>query len=61
MFVKVGQFLREVRTELDKVKRPSQQQIFRLTTIVISVSTILGVYVGGLDVLLTKVIERFLR
>lgn len=61
MFVKAGQFLREVRTELDKVKRPSQQQILRLTTIVISVSTILGVYVGGLDVLLTKTIERFLR
>lgn len=61
MFGKINQFLREVRTELDKVKWPSQQQTLRLTIVVLSVSTILGVYIGGIDVLLTKLIEKLLK
>lgn len=60
-FANIQKFLTEVRSELNKVKWPSQKEATRLTIIVLGVSIILGVYIGGVDLLLTKIIERFLR
>lgn len=57
----IRQFLTEVRDELGSVKFPDRQDTLKLTTVVLSVSFVVGIYIGGLDYLLTKVIARFLQ
>lgn len=47
-------FFREVYTELTKVTWPSRDEVIKLTVIVIVVSIGIGLYVGGLDFVLTK-------
>jgi preprotein translocase subunit SecE len=50
-------FATDVIDELKKVTWPSRQETIRLTTIVIIVSLIIGLYVGIIDVLLAKGLE----
>lgn len=61
IFGKITKFLQEVRAEFDKVKFPSREQTIKLTTIVLIVSLILGIYIGAIDFGLTKIIEIFVR
>lgn len=49
-------FLKEVRIELQKVTWPNREQATRLTTIVVLVSAVVAVFVGGLDLLFTKLL-----
>lgn len=53
-------FLKEVQDELKKVVWPSQSEVVRLTVVVILVSVIVGLYLGGIDFLLTKITEVIL-
>ena len=50
-------FATNVVDELKKVSWPSRAETVRLTTIVIGVSLIIGLYVGIIDILLTKGLE----
>lgn len=50
-------FLKEVRHELTKVTWPKREEVVKLTLLVIVISLIVGVYVGGLDVIFTKLLE----
>lgn len=50
-------FFYEVRDELKKVVWPSRDEVIRLTGVVILVSVIVGLFLGGVDFLLTKIIE----
>lgn len=54
-------FLREVREELGKVVWPGRPEVIRLTLTVILVSLIVGIFLGGLDFLLTKLLELVVR
>lgn len=47
----------DVVDELKKVSWPTRAETVRLTVIVIGVSLIIGLYVGIIDVLLTKGLE----
>jgi preprotein translocase subunit SecE len=47
-------FLRETRDELKKVVWPTRQETVRLTMVVIVVSLLVGVFLGGLDFIFTK-------
>lgn len=51
------QFGSGIVEELKKVTWPTKDQTFRLTVIVIGISLIIGVYIGIIDVLLTKGLE----
>lgn len=53
-------FLREVKTELDKVVWPTKEKTMQLTVLVLVVSIIVGVYVGGLDFVFTSLVNEFL-
>ena len=46
-------FLQEVKEELSKVTWPSRQQTIKYTVLVILVTVAVGVFLGGLDYLLT--------
>ena len=50
-------FLKEVRTEMEKVSWPSRPEAIRLTLIVIATSLAIGIYIGGLDFGFTKIME----
>lgn len=47
--------------ELKKVTWPTREQTLRLTVIVIGISLIIGVYIGIIDVLLTKGLEMLAK
>lgn len=54
-----GQFLREVITELKKTTWPTRQEATRLTTLVIAVIVVLGIYMGLLDAILSFLVSKF--
>jgi len=55
------QFGNGIIEELKKVTWPTKEQTFRLTVIVIGISLIIGVYIGIIDVLLTKGLEMLAK
>ncbi len=54
-------FLKEVKAELLKVTWPTRQETIKLTVMVIAVSLLLGTYIGGLDLTLTKLTDLLIR
>lgn len=50
-------FVKEVRNELIKVAWPTRNDTIRLTLIVIAISVIAGLYLGGLDLLFTQMLK----
>lgn len=58
---KLTEFLKEVQTELKKVVWPTREQALRLTAIVVGVSLMVGVYIGALDYILTKLVGVIVR
>lgn len=54
-------FLMQTQDELKKVTWPRQQEVIRLTTGVIIVSLVVGLFLGGIDFLLTKFMEFVLK
>ena len=53
-------YLKEVRTELTKVSWPSRATTINMTLLVITVSLILGTYLGAVDYLLGLLLTRTL-
>jgi preprotein translocase subunit SecE len=54
---KAIRYLSEVRAELKLVVWPKREEVIKLTLIVLIISAGVGVYVGGLDFIFTKVLE----
>ena len=54
-------FLKEVRDELKKVVWPTREQTIRLTIVVIGVSIGVGLFIGTLDFIFTKLTEIVLK
>lgn len=56
-----AKFIRQSITELKKVSWPSKQDTMKLTIIVIGVSLLVGLYIGGLDFIYTKLMEILIK
>jgi preprotein translocase subunit SecE len=54
-------FLREVKVELEKVVWPGRKQVIELSVLVIVISLIIGIYVGGLDLMFTSIMNAILK
>lgn len=54
-------FFRETWDELKKVVWPTRQEVIRLTFVVILVSLIVGLFLGGLDFVFVKIIETVIK
>ncbi len=52
-------FIREVRAEISKVTWPTRDDTIKLSLIVVVISLVVGIYLGGLDLLFTQML-RFL-
>ena len=53
-------FLKEVQEELKKVVWPTKDEVVRLTFVVMLISLIVGLFLGGIDLILTKITQVFL-
>jgi preprotein translocase subunit SecE len=49
-------FLREVKAELGKVAWSTRQELLASTIVVIVVTVILGVFIGIIDIILSKIL-----
>ena len=58
---RIREFVQEVLAEFRKVTWPSRQELMNSTTIVIVVTVVLAFFLGGVDITLSKVVERILR
>ena len=54
-------FAQDIIEELKKVSWPSRNETIRLTTVVIGISLIIGLYIGIIDILLAKGLELFTK
>ncbi len=50
-------FLLEARDELRKVVWPTRAEIIRLTLVVLTISLLVGLYIGVLDYVFAKIVE----
>jgi len=57
---KIITFLKEVRLEMKKVNWPTRQETIRYTIIVIGISAAIAIYLGGLDFLITTLLNKFI-
>ena len=53
--INLTRFITEVVNELKKVTWPTRQETIKLTVVVIALSLIVGVYIGGLDALFVRI------
>ncbi len=53
-------FLLEAKVELSRVNWPTRKQILRYTFLVIGISLAVALFLGGLDLLFSSLVERFL-
>jgi len=54
-------FLKQVQTELKKVKWPTQKEVARMTAIVLGVSTVIGLFLSSIDLVFTRLFEIYVR
>lgn len=54
-------FVKQALDELRKVIWPTRAEITRLTVSVIIISVVVGMFLGGIDFVLTKALEIFLK
>lgn len=54
-------YLKEVKVELGKVTWPTRADATKLTIVIIVASLIVGLYIGGLDVVFTSLLGIFLK
>ena len=61
-FLKRAQeFVREVVAEFRKVAWPSRQELINSTVVVIAVTVVVSLFLGAVDVVLARIVERILR
>ena len=58
---KVFTFFKEVKAELDKVVWPTREQTIRYSILVIVIAVAVGLFLGGLDYLLTLLTNFLLK
>ena len=61
MVTRIREFVQDVLVEFRKVTWPSRQELMNSTTVVIVVTVVLAFFLGGVDIALTKVVERILH
>ena len=60
-FTKIKKFLIEVRNELTKVHWSTRQELIGATAVVITITSIMAVYIGIIDVVLSKLLSLLFK
>ena len=58
---RVQEFVREVLAEFRKVTWPTRQELINSTVVVITVTVVVSLFLGAVDVALARIVERILR
>jgi preprotein translocase subunit SecE len=58
---RVQEFVREVLAEFRKVTWPSRQELVNSTVVVITVTVVVAVFLGAVDIMLARIVEAILR
>ena len=53
-------YLKEVRLELFKVTWPKKNEVMKLTIVVFIISIVVALYLSGLDLIFTKLLESLI-
>lgn len=61
LWVRIGKFLREVKSELKKVAWPNRKELVKYTIIVLTVVIIIAVYIGIVDFLMSNLLALLSR
>ena len=56
---KIKNYLKEVRMEMKKVNLPTKQETIKYTLIVIGLSIVVAIFLGGFDFLFSWLITKF--
>ena len=59
MLDKITTFLKEVRLEMKKVNWPTRDETIRYTLTVIGVAVAVAIFLGGFDLLFSRLLEWF--
>jgi preprotein translocase subunit SecE len=59
--VRLGESVREIRSELRKVVWPTRDEAIRLTVVVIGVCTAIGLFLGAVDFVFAQMFQLILR
>lgn len=54
-------FIKQSYQELRQVTYPSKDDVIRLTVVVLIISAVVGVYIGGIDYILTEITKVILQ
>ena len=57
---KIKLFLKEVRLEIKKVNWPTRKETIKYTIIVVALSLVVAVFLGGLDFIFQYLLEKFI-
>jgi preprotein translocase subunit SecE len=57
---KVKTFFKEVKLELKKVNWPTKKETIKYTLVVITTLLVVALFLGGVDFLLTRFLNRFI-
>lgn len=60
LFERISNYLKEVKIELKKVTWPTRPETINYTVMVIVISAVAAVFLGGLDFLFRAVLNRFI-
>ena len=55
------EFFGEVLEEFRKVTWPNRQELINSTVVVITVTVVIAFFLGGVDIVLARIVERILR
>jgi len=55
------EFVRGVVAEFRKVTWPNRQELINSTVVVITVTVVVALFLGGVDIVLARIVERILR
>jgi preprotein translocase subunit SecE len=58
---RIREFVQEVLAEFRKVTWPSRAELVSSTAVVIVVTIVLAFFLGGVDIVLARVVERILK
>jgi len=61
VFGRVFNFLKEVRVELSKVSWSTKQELIEATWVVIVITSILALFIGIVDIILSKILSMILK
>lgn len=60
-YAKIKKFLLEVRTELTKVSWSTRQELMGATFVVITITSIMALFIGVIDLFLSKILSLMFK